>query len=206
MDVSPCSTLSHFLCWEGARILKFCMKFNISFQQKWYGVDHEGLVDAIKSSSNHPYTSKEGYKTRNQQWMSLLIAHHPISCTERVLKFWYFVWTLIVGFTRKDIVWTIRGSHSYAARSSSDHTYIIREGTKPVKQQWLSLLVAMHPFSHAEGVPEIWYISWKLRVDFGRNYTVWIITVYPSHMFCLELLPIIMYTYLVEGFEIGKQQ
>ncbi len=79
------------------------------FWQKWHSVDHKGLVDAVRSSSNYPYTSKKDHEILKQQWMSLLVAHHPLSHTERVPEIWYISWKLMIAFGRNDTVWTIRG-------------------------------------------------------------------------------------------------
>ena len=80
-----------FLCWEGSENLIFCMKFDSSFCQKWHGIDHKEHIDAIRSTSNHIYTSKKGYDTLKQQCMSLLAAQHPNPRVERVLQIWCFV-------------------------------------------------------------------------------------------------------------------
>ena len=70
-------------------------------------MDHKGLTYAIRSTPNHPYTSIEGYKTLNQQWMSLLIAHNPISHVKRVPKIKYFHEIGELFFVRNNMVWTI---------------------------------------------------------------------------------------------------
>ena len=49
-------------------------------------VDPMEIVYTGKSRSNHPYTSKEGYETFEQQWMSLLVAHPHISHVDWVLE------------------------------------------------------------------------------------------------------------------------
>ena len=43
------------------------------------------LIDALRSSSHPPYTTKERYETFQQQWVSFLGAQYLISCTERLL-------------------------------------------------------------------------------------------------------------------------
>ena len=92
MDVSHNSIASHYLCWEGAQNLIFCMKCESSLWQKWHGDDHNKLLDAMRSSFHCPYphTSKKGYQTLKQQWISLLAAWHSISRDEKLPTIWYF--------------------------------------------------------------------------------------------------------------------
>ena len=42
------------------------------------------VVYSVKSSSNHPYISKKGYETLEQQCMPLLVAYPHISHADRV--------------------------------------------------------------------------------------------------------------------------
>ena len=63
-----------------------------------------GVVYSARSSSNQPYTFKEGYATLEQQWMSLLVAHPHISCAEREPEISYFVCNLRLLFDRNGIV------------------------------------------------------------------------------------------------------
>ena len=73
------------ICYSAETTLRvFC-------QQKWHSIDHRGLGYAVRSSSNHHHTSKEGYDIYKQQCMSLLAAQHPNPRVERVLQIWYFV-------------------------------------------------------------------------------------------------------------------
>ena len=46
-------------------------------------MNHKVLTDAVRNSSNNSYTSREGYETLDQQWMSLLAAQHPITSAEK---------------------------------------------------------------------------------------------------------------------------
>ena len=50
-----------------------------------YSMDHKGLFDTIRGSCHSPNISKGAYETLQQQWASLLKAHHPNSWAERVL-------------------------------------------------------------------------------------------------------------------------
>ena len=86
MDKSLHCMVFHFKCQEGAQNLIFCMKFENCFWQEYHDIGHMGLVLAIGSSSNHPYTFKEGYEALNQQWMSPLTVQYSISHAERVPK------------------------------------------------------------------------------------------------------------------------
>ena len=109
MDTSPCSTLSHLLCWDGTQNLIFCMKFEITFWQNWSDGNQKRLIYAIGSLSNHSHTSKEGYEILKQQWVSLLAAYHYNLGTWILSKIGYIAWNLGLVFGRNDIVWTIRG-------------------------------------------------------------------------------------------------
>ena len=67
------------------------MKFESKPWREWYGVNHNGLVDAIRRSS-HPYhASKEAFEILQQQWMSLLAAQYDISNADGVPQIWHFV-------------------------------------------------------------------------------------------------------------------
>ena len=83
------------------------MKIESCFQYEWHRVDHKGHVDANRSSSIHPHTSKERYETLKQQCMSLLVAQHPNFCAERVPWGWHFAPNLRVICSRNDTMWTI---------------------------------------------------------------------------------------------------
>ena len=78
--------------------------------QKWYDMNYQGILDAVGSSSHPPYTSKEGYEPIHQQWVSLLVAQHPISLLDKVSLILYFMWNLRDYLDRNGMVWTIRGS------------------------------------------------------------------------------------------------
>ena len=109
MAVSPCSTVSHLMCWEGTPNLGIVVKFESRRWWKWYSATHKWLVNAVKSISHLPYTSKEGYETLKQQWLSLLAMHYHICCAERVPQIWKFVWNLRVSIGRNDTVQHING-------------------------------------------------------------------------------------------------
>ena len=64
MDVSYYSTSSHLVCSEGAQNLIFCMKFESCFWgEMTYHANHKGLVYAVRSSPNDPYTSENDNNT-----------------------------------------------------------------------------------------------------------------------------------------------
>ena len=124
MHVSPYSKASHMLCWDDAPNLIFCIKCEGCFWQRVRGHGHKGLIDAVRSSSNHPYISKEGYEALKQQWMSLTVAHHPICRGERVPEIWYFAWNSGVVFGRKYIKLTTRGTSMVTEALSMVLTYL----------------------------------------------------------------------------------
>ena len=64
-----------------------------------HGWPQGACIYPVWSSCEHPYTSKEGYETLKQQWMSLFTAHHHISSAERVPIIWYFAWSKSKSFS-----------------------------------------------------------------------------------------------------------
>ena len=59
------------------------MKLWSYFPQKLHSIDHNWLVDAVRSSFNHPYISDEYYKTLEQQCMAIIAAQQQVSFEER---------------------------------------------------------------------------------------------------------------------------
>ena len=95
-----------------------------------------GLYIPSESSFNHRYTIGGCYETIEQHWMSLLVAHHPISFVERVPKIWYGdVWNVRVVFGRNDMVLTIRGSDMLL--KALHYRYTIEEGSETLQQQYI---------------------------------------------------------------------
>ena len=56
-----------------------------------HGMNHKGLVDAVRRSSHSYHTSKEAFEILQQQWMSLLLAKYGISYADGVPQIWHFV-------------------------------------------------------------------------------------------------------------------
>ena len=107
-DTSQYSISSHLLCWEDAPNLVFYVKFESKPWQEMHGMNHKGLVDAVRRSS-HPYhTSKEAFEILQQQWMSLIAAQYDIPNVHGVPQIWHFVWNLGVILGKNDTVWTNR--------------------------------------------------------------------------------------------------
>ena len=86
--------------------------------------------------------------------------------SEILYEIWELFWQTWYGVDHKGLVYTVRWA--------SDHPHISKEDYEKVKQQWqwMPLFASQHPISHTERVPGICYISWNLRVVFGRNDTV----------------------------------
>ena len=81
MDTSTGNKSSRFPVQGGHPILTylaFCVQIESQAQQEWPNAKIKGLVDTTKSFSHVPSTPKEDNKTPWQQWMSLLVAQHPI--------------------------------------------------------------------------------------------------------------------------------
>ena len=151
------------------------MKIEIDFWYEWHILDHEGLVYAIQSSSNHQYTCKESYETPKQQWMSLIVSCYPVSCAERGtwnLAFCMIIFKMCFVSCRNDTLWTTRAC-IYAIWSSSNHYYASTGLYKPLKQQWVSLLVTRYPISCAERVPKtkILHFEWNMWYLFLAEMT-----------------------------------
>ena len=72
-------------------------------------VTHTWLTDASKRSSHLSYSSKEEYEPFQQQWVSLIVAHHSISSAEKVPKIWLFLCNLRVNLQIYHTVWPILG-------------------------------------------------------------------------------------------------
>ena len=84
MYISLCSAASHLGCREGTQKLTFCsIKCESYFGQKGHNVDHMEVVYSVRSSSIHPYISRDAYGILEQQWMSLPATHPHIPRTER---------------------------------------------------------------------------------------------------------------------------
>ena len=156
------------------------MKLESYYLQKWHSVDHKGLTYAIRSTPDHPYTSIEGYKTLNQQWMSLLIAHNHVSHVERVPKIKYFHEIGEYFFCQNWHDVDRNKLTYYDIRSPSNHPYTFGKGYDGLKQQWMSLIIAQYPTSCVERVTKIWYFVSNWRAVFGRNDTV--LTIMLSYM------------------------
>ena len=136
------------------------MKLDITFWKKWCSIGHEGLVDAVRSSSSHLYTSKEGCLTPHQQSIALRVTHHPITCAEAVTEISCISWNLIVVFGRNDMVWTIRGFYML---SEAPQPILIhpRKGMKQSSSNVCLSLQCSNQFFHSERVPNIWYFAWN---------------------------------------------
>ena len=58
-------------------------------------------------------------------------------------------------------------------RSSSLLSYDFEEGFGTLHKQWMSPLSSHYSISQAERVPEILHFEYNLKVDIGRNGTIW---------------------------------
>ena len=146
------------------------MKLWISYRRKWHRITIRGFVDAVSSSYNHSYISKESCEILKHQWLSLLTVQYPVFSAERVAKTRYFAWSLILVSCRNNMMWIMKGLTN-AVRRSYHYSFICEEGYEIVKHQWVSLIVSLYPISSADRVPEIWNISWNFVLVTGRNDT-----------------------------------
>ena len=109
MGTYPYSISPHFPFWEAIPNIIFCVQFESWPQQKWHNMNHKELKGALKSYPHLPYTSKECYETLEQQWISLLLTPHSISCDEGVPRNQQFAWNLSVNRGRIGMVLARRG-------------------------------------------------------------------------------------------------
>ena len=133
---SGCLYLHHItLFWtlRGCQSMIFCMKFESVFWQKWHDNDHKGLINATRSSFNHPYTSMVGYEALKQQCMSLPKVQHPVYQAEGVPTISHFAWNLRVVFNRNDMHVDNQGL-IIAVRSFSNHHHTHVKGFETPKQ------------------------------------------------------------------------
>ena len=54
-------------------------------------IDHKGIRNAVKGSSDNVHIPKEGYKALKQQWMSIFLPQHHISWADLVPKIGIFL-------------------------------------------------------------------------------------------------------------------
>ena len=154
MDTSPYSIRPHFLCMEGTQNLEFGVQFDSWPWWKWHDVNNTILVDAARISPHHSYASEEGYKSLQQQWISLLVAQHPFPHNDRVLTIWYFG----VQFeSSPQQIWQDINNKEFvdAARSSSHLLCVSKEGHETLQQQWISFFIIASHFLWSEGTSNV---------------------------------------------------
>ena len=103
---------------------------------------YQGLVDATKSFSNHPYVLQDCHGVLKQQWMSLIAAQYSIPLAERIPQIWYISWKLIVAFGRNDTYGVDHKGLANAVQNFLKHNYEDKEGYETLKLQWRSPLAA----------------------------------------------------------------
>ena len=130
----------------------------VNLDKKGHGMNYEGILSDVRSSSHLPYASQGGYKTLQQQWIAFLAAHHPISGAERVPQIRHFVSNFRVNLGRKCIVWPISG---FQMLSDSPHIYLMYQ--RKLLNHFSSNvqphlpLQYITPFFCVERAPQIWY-------------------------------------------------
>ena len=157
MNVSPYSSVSHFLRWEGDQNLIFCIKLKSCFWQKWHGVNHNALIYATLPESPLIiiiHLMKVTNHSSSSEYLSLpnIIPIHVLKgCQISVIV---YAWTCRVIICRNDMVSTIRGSR-VLSRAPLIIITIDIEGYKTLNQQWMSLLIAHNSIFHIKRVPKI---------------------------------------------------
>ena len=131
---------SHLPYWAGTKIWYFGCNLRVGFGRKWHNETHELQTYAMRCASHLSCASKDGLETLHKQWMSLLVAYHPICHTERVPK------TLAFCVQFESQCWLRWHCVSCkwqrnAARSISHLHYASKEGFETLHKQWLSLFV-----------------------------------------------------------------
>ena len=90
MDLLPHRITHHLPCGEGIPNPALYVQFESQLRHELHSLGHVWLTDAFRNSYHLHYISTEGYGTLQQQYLSLLVAHHLIFCQEDALL-WYFV-------------------------------------------------------------------------------------------------------------------
>ena len=123
-------------------------------QQKWHSIDHRGVGYAARSSSNRHHTSKEGYKTIKQQWISALTSQDHISGADRYPKLVILleIWEL---FLEERTYCVDQRGTGYAGRDWPNHSYIYKDGYEIAKQQWISAIMTKAHISWSDLVPKL---------------------------------------------------
>ena len=151
------------------KIWHFTGNLRIAFGRKDTMWTVRGLYHAVWNFSKDIYVSKEGCKILRQQWLSLLVTLYPISLAERVFQIWHFARKLRVVFGRKDTMWTVRGLY-HAVWNFSKDIYVSKEGYEILQQQWVSLLVTLHPITSCwEGVQNLIFCT-KIETCFWQKW------------------------------------
>ena len=122
---------------EVTQNLVFCIQFESRPSHKLHCVNHDGLVNATRSSSHLSYTSMKDYEKTQQQCMPLLAAHHVIPHADGGTQ------KLVFCMQFESLPWQ-NWDHVYhkglvdAVRHSSSPPETSREGYETLQQQWLS--------------------------------------------------------------------
>ena len=149
------------------------------------------FIYAVKSSSNNHFTPKEVYETVKQQYMSLLVPHHPISGATRVSEIWYFAWNLRFVIGRNGIVLTINSLYmlSKALPIITIPLRIVRKDSASIDTSPCSI---QSHFMHWEGTQYLEFCM-KFEICYWQKWhgvAVW--TIRCSYMLLPEALPIIL--------------
>ena len=156
---------------RGTWNLAFCMIFKMCvLLVEMTHCGPRGLVYAIWSSCNHHYTSTGYYKPLKQQWLSLHIIWYPISCAGRApkTKILHFEWNMWYLFLAEMTHLADHEGLVNAIWSSSNPLYACMEGNETLKQQWVSLLVALYHISCIENALIYLHFAWNLRFDLAE--------------------------------------
>ena len=86
------------------KILYFVSNLIASLGRYDQCVRNTRLVYATRSTCRHHYAYKEEYKTRQNQWVSILAPYNLISCAEMVIKAWHFVCNVRVDLIRNGML------------------------------------------------------------------------------------------------------
>ncbi len=160
-----CLSLYHsiqFPCKEGTRNLVLCVQFEARHQCECHNVNNNGCIDALKSSSDLTYTSKEGYETLHQQYIPLLTVYCPASNTWRVPQIWHFVCNLRVNVYINSTIWFIRGQYMVSKASTICFMNTRKDMKHFISNEYLSLQHSI-PFLVLIGYPKsgFLYIIWE---------------------------------------------
>ena len=173
MAVSPRSTVSHLVCWEGTPNLEICVKFESQH------VGGNGTMGHIRETGRNPQSKanppicpmhlrKVMKHSINNGFLSLVVQHHICKNAKRVSKIWrncIFVWNLRLNLGLKWLtVQPIKVGCEMLPIGPPISPYASNEGYEmhSSHSQWMALIAVHHDICRAKRVSQIWQFMWTI--------------------------------------------